>query len=203
VRKIIYSMAIVAATASCGQSPPLPLDHFYRLIPPATSMEKQRLTDDIIYVEGFFAEGLFNDRALLYVSDEHSRELQQHHYHYWVASPPHLLRDYLAQFLRNAEAAPMVVNDVGADRGLAISGKVIEFERHDTPAGRIANVALELRVGKTDSETPFLFRQYQVSENIQGDDMNAAVAGFNAAVDRIYVEFLMDLKTALALEEAE
>lgn len=195
MRRLCLVMLAVTLVA-CGQAPQVPTDHYYRLTPLAGSVDKRRLTDNPIYVEVFLAEGLYNDRAMLYSSDEHASELQQHHYYFWYTAPPRMLRDYLIEVLRNADAAPVIM-DVGTEGNLRISGKLMEFERRQTPAGSTVNVALELRLDNPDAELPLLLRQYRTSEPINDKDMTAVVSGFNAAVDRIYREFLEDLATAL------
>ena len=189
---VVLAVSLVA----CGQTPQVPTDHYYRLTPLSGSVDKRRLTEDPIVVEVFLAEGLYNDRAVLYSSDEHASELQQHHYYFWYTSPPRMLRDYLIQVLRNADGAPVIM-DTGAKGHLRISGKLVEFERRQTRAGSTVNVALELRLDGPDAERPLLLRQYRTSEAINDKDMTAVVSGFNSAVDRIYREFLGDLATAL------
>ena len=188
---------ILMSLMSCGEAPPVPNDHFYRLTISSASMDKRRLTDGPIYIESFFAEGLYNDRALLFSNDEHASDLQQHHYYYWYTSPPRLLHDYLVQFMRNADVSPLIVDESGMRGNLRITGKVVEFERRQTTAGTTANVALELRLDNPDGNLPLLLRQYRASVDITGKDMAAVITGFNIAVDRIYREFLEDLGTAL------
>ena len=190
-------MVLAVYLAACGQAPQVPVDHYYRLAPPlAGSMEKRRVTENPIYVEIFLAEGLYNDRAVLFSSDEHASELQQHHYFFWYTSPPHMLRDYLVQVLRNAEISPVIM-DTGTEEDIRISGKLMEFERRQTRAGSTVNVALELRLYMHDAELPLLLKQYRASETINDKDMSTVVSGFNSAVDRIYREFLEDLATTL------
>lgn len=190
-----FLMGLVVFLVACGQAPQVPTDHYYRLTPQAGSMEKGRLTDNPIYVEIFLAEGLYNDRAVLY-SDEHPGELLQHHYYFWYTSPPRMLRDYLIQVLRNAEISPVIM-DTGTEKDIRIAGKLMEFERRQTRAGSTVDVTLELRLYKHDAELPLLMRQYRASETINGKDMATVISGFNAAVDRIYREFLGDLAMTL------
>ena len=186
-----------AFLVSCGGAPPVPVDHFYRLTPSSPAVAKRRLTEDTIYVENFSAEGLYNDRALLFSNDDQASDLQQHHYHYWYTSPPRLLRDYLVQFMRNADVSPLIMDEAGMSGMPRIAGKILAFERRRTPTESTADVALELRLDKPGSDLPLLFRQYRASIDITGKDMAAVISGFNTAVDRIYGEFLEDLGTAL------
>jgi len=188
---------LLVCLISCGQAPPVPQDHFYRLTPSAAAVEKRRLTEEPIYVSGFFAEGLYNDRALLFTTDTQGSEVQQHHYAFWYTSPPRLLRDYLVQYLRNADVSPLIMGDTGTSEKLRISGRVIEFVRHQASSESTADVTLELRMETADHELPLLLRQYRASVDINGTEMSAVITAFNQAVDRIYGEFLVDLGTAL------
>lgn len=194
--KRICLMVIALLLAACGQAPPVPTDHYYRLTPLAESADRKNLTEDAISIEDFIAEGLYNDRAVLYSNDEHASELQQHHYYFWYTSPPHMLRDYLLLMLRAANVAPLVM-DKGAGDHPRISGKLMEFERRNSGEKSTVNVALELRVDDPDTELPLLLKQYRTSETINNNDMDAVVTGFNIAVDRVYREFIEDLASAL------
>jgi ABC-type uncharacterized transport system auxiliary subunit len=189
-------VVLAVSLVSCGRVPQVPTDHYYRLTPRPETVDRMRLTEVPVVVEAFLAEGLYNDRAVLYSSDEHASELQQHHYYFWYTSPPRMLRDYLIQVLRNADVAPVIL-DTGAEEYPRISGKLLEFERRQSPAGSTAEVALELRVDGPGSPLPLLLRQYRSSETINDKDMTSVVSGFNSAVDRIYREFIGDLATAL------
>ena len=196
MKQTSFLVGLMVFLVSCGQAPPVPTDHYYRLTPLSGSMEKRRLTENPIYVEIFLAEGLYNDRAMLYSNDQHVSDLQQHHYYFWYTSPPRMLRDYLIEILRNADVSPVIMdNRTGED--LRISGKLMEFERRQTRAGSTVNVALELRLYNHDADLPLLLRKYQTSETINDKNMQAVVSGFNTAVDRIYSEFLEELATAL------
>jgi len=196
IQRIFLSL-LLASLWSCGQAPPVPVDHFYRLTPSSASVEKRRLTEEPVYVAVLFAEGLYNDRALLFSSDAQGSELRQHHYYFWYTSPPRLLRDYLVQFMRDADVSPLIMEDTGMSASLRVSGKVIEFERRQTSSGSTAGVTLELRVDKPDHDLPILLRQYRASVDIQGQEMPDVISAFNTAVDRICGEFLGDLGTAL------
>ena len=142
--KLILFMLILTA---CGSAPPVPTDTFYRLTLPEQGVDKQRLTESVIHVGNFIAEGLYNERAMLYTDDQNGMRLLQHHYHFWVTSPPRLLREYMVEFLRASDSAPMVITDSSRDEdSYRISGKVLGFEIQTTGELATANVNLELRV---------------------------------------------------------
>ena len=195
--RYLYVAVVLMLLTGCGDSPPVPTDYFYRLTLPAEGVEKNHITSEVIYVGSFVAEGLYNERALLYTEDEHGRELQQHHYHFWVTSPPHMLRDYLVDFLRTADVAPTIIAESNPDQGLEISGKVIEFEKQKGAGAWIANVGIELRLQATGEKLPRLVKQYHLQEPITSDAMTDTVAGFNTAVWKIYNEFLSEIRAVL------
>jgi len=182
---------------SCGSAPPVPTDKFYRLTLPAQDMEKLRVTEGVIHVGNFIAEGLYNERALLYTDDQHGMRLLQHHYHFWLTSPPRLLREYLVEFLRESNSAPMVITDSSKGEGYRISGKVLEFEIQTIGDKSSANVGLELRVDVGGEDLPRYIKHYQLKEDISGNSMTDTVASFNTAVNKIYSEFTAEIRNAL------
>lgn len=190
---VLYFMILSA----CGSAPPVPTDSFYRLTLPVMDSEKQQLTEDVIFVGHFIAEGLHNERALLYTDDQNGVRLLQYHYHFWISSPPRMLRDHLVDYLRESDSAPMVIADVSSVEGIRISGKVLEYERQTSGEQATANVALELRADVAGEDLPRLIKQYRLKEDIKGNSMIDVVAGFNSAVNKIYGEFAADIGALL------
>ena len=192
MKQYLLMMVVMFWVTACGDVPPVPTDHFYRLTMPQ-GMEKQQIPDGVIYVGDFNAEGLYNERPLLYINDQEGRELRQHHYHFWVTSPAHLLHDYLIDYLRSASTASVVMSGPSAEGGMKISGKVLEFE-YQTTGNSTANVALELRLERHGEELPGILREYRVNEPINGDSMAEIIAAFNRATLSIYNQFVADIR---------
>jgi len=196
--RFLQLIVVLMMLTACGSAPPVPTDSFYRLTLPAQGMEKQRVTEGVIHVGHFIAEGLYNERALLYTDDQHGMRLLQHHYHFWLTSPPRLLREYMVEFLRESDSAPMVITDSSkGEEGYRISGKVLEFDIQTAGELATANVNLELRVDVGGEDLPRFIRQYRLKEDISGSSMTDTVAGFNSAVNKIYREFAGDIRAVL------
>ena len=192
IRKILIITVLIGLMA-CGEAPPVPTDHFYRLTLPQQGMEKQQLPVDVIYVGDFRAEGLYNERALLYTNDSDSRELRQHHYHFWITSPSHLLRDHMIDYLRRSSTA-MVIGEPGSDDGIKLTGKILEFVYQSGNNPGTADVSMELRLHRPDNDKPVLLKVYSISEPVNGTNMNEIVAAFNRATLTIYGQFLQDFR---------
>ncbi len=193
MRRVAAGCCLAFLLAGCGSPPPAPADHFYRLVLPEQVQYHGVPGAEVITVGAFLAEGLYNERALLSSIDNPSRELEQSYYHFWITSPPGLLRDYLVRLLRQAGVSPLVLTGAGPGRGLRIAGRVLAFERQAAGDQASAHVALELRVDGPGDDLPLLLREYHASRPVLGPAMTDVVAAFNAAVDGIYGDFLRDL----------
>lgn len=185
-------LVIVLLLNACGENPPVPVDHFYRLTLNPGTVTRQPLTDQTIFVGKFLSDGIYNERALLFSEDANNRELQQYHYYFWSISPPGLLRDYLVDYLRAADSAPVVVGDFSSGNGLKISGKILGFEKIKHSADFMVNVVLEIRLDKLGEITPRLVKTYKALETVKGTSMDETVSAFNRAVDRAFSDFVAD-----------
>jgi ABC-type uncharacterized transport system auxiliary subunit len=197
IKRYIQLIPVLMILAACGSSPPVPTDSFYRLTLPLQGIEKHRITDGSIHIGNFIGEGLYNERAILYSDDEHGRKIIQHHYHFWLTSPPRMLREHMVTFLRESDSSPMVITDSSRGDGLRISGKVLDFEKQTAGDAVTANVGLELRVDVAGEDLPRFIKQYRLKEPVSGTSMTDVVESFNNAVFKIYSEFAADIRTVL------
>jgi len=189
-------LILLFVLTSCSSAPPVPTDRFYRLNTPQNVNQSVR-TEHIIYVGPFFAEGLYNERALIYTGESGTTELQQYHYHFWTISPTRLLQDQLVSYLRAANSSSMVITEPGVGEKISIFGRLKSFERINIDEQSSASVAVELRVQLQDKATPILLKEYRVIEKLNGDTVPAAVAAFDRAVMEIYSDFLSDMQASL------
>ncbi len=189
---------LVVILAACSSAPPVPVDHFYRLtLPEQDEIKSARLTERIIYVGPFLAEGLYNERALLHTGKKETGELQQYHYHFWLTSPPRLLHDHLVRYLRDADTSSMVITEPGSGEELKIFGKLNAFERWVTDGHSLVNVVLELKVNQQDDMTPVFLKEYRIREEVSGDTLTDVITAFDRAVIRLYSDFVADMQTTL------
>lgn len=191
ILRLIIPVIIILLSA-CGENPPVPVDHFYRLTLNPGAITRQPLTDQTIFVGKFLSDGIYNERALLFSDDADHRELQQYHYHFWSVSPPGLLRDYLVDYLRAADSAPVVVGDFSSGNGLKISGRIAGFERLNQGKNSVVNVELEFRLDKLGESAPRLVKTYKELEPVNGVSMDETVSAFNRALDRMFANFTAD-----------
>jgi len=195
----VFFTVFVLLSAACGRIDPVPVDHYYRLTLPATDSGSGYMTQEPLHINNFTAEGLFNERALLFTGDDNRQELKQYRYHFWATSPPHMLRDALVRYLRSENAAPTVVADtIIHHNSLRISGRVTDFVEIRQGDQAISSVGIELRVDEFNNNTPLLVKDYTSMVQVDGNTMGEIVLAYNSAVGKIYAEFLKDFREILS-----
>lgn len=192
VQRFCVAFLCVVAVSGC-QSLPAPPEHkYYRLLtPPAASTQHPvRLAGDLT-VRPLRAEGLYSERAIIF-SDESQRQLQQYHYHHWLYPPGQLVREHLAERLRQSGIAPAVrMREHGGETSYAVSGRIVRFEKTTVAGLAKASAALELRLEKHGK---LLWQQtYAADQAVPDATMNGYSAAMETALERIYREFLGDL----------
>lgn len=190
-RPLLAALAILAISA-CQSLPAAPEHKYYRLLAAPAGTEKQTLNlSGELAVRPLRAEGLYNERAIIF-TDEQQRQLAQYHYHHWLYPPAQLIQEHLAERLRQAGIAPTVrLQEHGADIPNVISGRIVRFEKTNIPGQAKASVALELHFEKNGK---MLWQKiYGASETVPDNTMVAFSAAMEVALNRIYREFLGDL----------
>ncbi len=190
-------LLFVVVLAGCLSAPPVPVDNFYRLMEPDVSSTGMPLTETVL-IRSFTADGLHNERALLYSDDPQAISLKQHHYHFWIDSPTRLLQRQLAEYFRIANIADQVSTDIANGADIIISGIILQFERHDIENNAKVMVKIELRAEKKNGKGLILRRDYRQSMAIDGQDaMLSAISAFSHAVDSVFEQFVNDLTAEL------
>lgn len=180
----------------CASQAPLPDDSYFRLdaATPASRVFAKPPINGLLMVEELQANALRGERALLYSEDPGHRQLQRDHYHYWVDPPPRLIQNHLVQRLRAVGLARLVLRydiDIGADT--IVSGRVERFEQLiDGEHARVI-VALELQLRHPGETQPRLAANYTEEVSVTDASPDAAITGFEQALNRIIDRFVGDI----------
>ena len=118
--------------------------------------DEQRVSS--ISVITFQAEGLYQERAILYTDNE--IELKQYHYHHWTDSPTRLLQERLAERLRLSNISKLVLNTFEGNSELIIKGQIKAFERLQQKESESVYVKLLLQVNSNSKHAPILHKEY-------------------------------------------
>lgn len=188
-------LALLLLTA-CVSAPPIPEERFYRLpaVEPAAAVATP-IFSGTLAVGAMDSAGIYRERALLHSSSERPTQLLRYHYRSWTDAPPRLLQDHLIRFLREANAAPVVITDNARSRWQhLLNGKLRRFERVTTTTGSSAVVEIEFQLFRDNQSGPLLVKDYTAALEVEGDTVDEAVTAFASGLSQIYQQLLADLQ---------
>jgi len=184
-----------------GSAPPVPRDHFYRILVPAPAHSEIPTLQGVLTVAPLEADGLLRERALLYSATGVSHEMQQHDYHYWIDPPPRMLQNQLIDFMRSSGmAAAVVAPDLHVEADYTLSGRVKRLER--LLGGGPPRVVAELELDLVENATKrlILVRSYTAEVPSTDESVVASIAALNTALSQIFESFLGDASWSITAE---
>ena len=203
-------LALPAALAGCAGDPPP--DTFYELRAGETGWRfEPPLLDGAVVVERFEADGVLNERALLY-KPEQGPELRQYGYHHWVGTPATLLREAVIDVYREANVATRVASPT---RRLLpdyrVTGRLVRLyharggARDHARGGAGAGViAVEIAVTRARDGASILLERYERRVPVKTErtdtraNVPAAVGALRAGLTAILGDSLADLTEVVA-----
>ncbi|MCK4938841.1 MAG: membrane integrity-associated transporter subunit PqiC, partial [Rhodospirillaceae bacterium] len=133
MKKIISAMVVTAAMfalTACSTAPTVPQDNFYRITPKPTSIQQgTMLKGATIEVARFVADGSVSNRPILYSSASNPNSVSEFNYHFWIESPPTLIKDALVSYMRAAGVAERVVTpEMRVSSDYSVLGRIKRLE---------------------------------------------------------------------------
>jgi ABC-type uncharacterized transport system auxiliary subunit len=186
---------LIGLLGGCGSSGPAPEDRYYRLDLPAPKVDADapRLGGHLV-VDRVDAFPVYRDRAMVYGRSDEPQTLMQHHYHFWIAPPPDLVRDQLVAYLRDSGLVDQVSMVPPRDDQTTthIATRLTHFERVLLADGGVeAVVGIEVTVHRNGVIQ--LQRAYR--ERVFSDDSSfaASVKATRDALAGVFSALLDDL----------
>jgi len=201
---IVLALAgLTGLTACLGSAPPVPRDHYYRIMvtPPKGAIASQTASIEDAPVLGWGilgqpqleAEGLLRERPLLYSATGSATEMQQHDYHYWMDPPTRMLQLELVDYLRASGLARSVVTpEMRIKADFEVNGRIKRLER--LLGGGPTRVVVELElsmVARADNEL-IVVGSYIAGANAADDGIESSVLAFNEVLGQVFERFLAD-----------
>ncbi|MFQ5467751.1 MAG: ABC-type transport auxiliary lipoprotein family protein [Kiloniellaceae bacterium] len=188
------ALLLVAALGGClGAAPPVPRDHYYRIVVPVPTGPTAVSFEGVIDVPPIAADGLLRERPLLYSPGGDSNEMLQHDYHYWSEPPPRMLQMQLVDYLRRSGVATMVVTpDLRVPADYEVSGRIRRLERllGDGPPRVVAE--LELAMIGTAGGRLVVIQSYRAERTAADGSVASSVQAMNQALEEIFARFVND-----------
>ncbi len=212
---IMLALAGLVGLSGClGSAPPLPRDHYYRVMvsPPSRTATSQTASLEgaaalgqpgsraetvafpgVLSVVQFEAEGLLRERPLLYSATGGVTEMQQHDYHYWMDPPTRMLQLQLVDYLRASGLVQSVVTPgLRIEADYEVSGRIKRLER--LLGGGPTRVVVELElslVARADNEL-IVVGSYAAEALADNDGVESSVLALNRALGQVFERFLAD-----------
>lgn len=200
MRWLVRALALPLLLHGCSIGPTqMPAeDHFYRLPPPRPEARPSFSLDGAVGIERLRSDGLHSERALLYVDAARPLEIRRHRYHFWVDSPPRMIRNHLlAYFNRLHPPVPAVLYQGPSSSAYLLTGELRDFERIRIGAQTDVRVVVRLSLQRLADGQRMLDRPYGVTRRVDGSEIHASVVAFGAALDEALDRFIHDLDVAL------
>lgn len=198
MKPILPLLLLAPLLAACfGAPPPVPRDHYYRLLVPAPAQASNGMSlGGVTVVEPLQADGLLRERPLLYSESGAAHELLQHSYHYWNDTPPRMLQEEMVGYLRRSGAAELVVTpEMRVRPDYQISGKAKRFERLVGGQPRVV-VEIELALLRLSDDALLVVDSFTAEEAADDDSIEATVLALNRATGRVFDDFLTRMRSA-------
>ncbi|MFQ5773850.1 MAG: ABC-type transport auxiliary lipoprotein family protein [Kiloniellaceae bacterium] len=191
---VVASLALLAALGGClGAAPPVPRDHYYRIVVPAPQTSPVVRFPGVVSVAPLEADGLLRERPVLFSASGRIHQMQQHDYHYWTDPPPRMLQTQLVDYLRGSGVAGAVVTpELRLEADYAVTGRVKRLER--LLGGGTPRVAAELELAMIETGTNRLIVvETYAAERPAGDEgVGSSILALNQALAEIFARFLAD-----------
>jgi len=190
MRLLIPTLCLLVMLQACSFSgSPPPEEHFYRL--PDLLANKSQQGFDTVYLRSVMAEGIYNERAILYVKDDAPLEVRRYHYHHWLNAPGKLIHEQFKNYLTGTGLARQIVDRRLAAQDLDISVQLRNFERLTGASSRVL-VELDMAVYGAESVRPVLSKNYRL-ELPAGSSMHDTAAAFGRVLSRLFAQMSEDL----------
>ena len=192
------SVVLCGALLSACMGGSVPPDTFYRL-PVSSSASGQSPIDAVIEIPPIRADGVLNDRAILYSDGD--TVLRKYSYHFWIEPPSSLIQDYLVDRLKSGQVFRQVAEpELRVDRDYDLIGVLERFEHKTRGGPDEVIVKLRFSLRKIRGNENMFLRTYEEKARVSGGSVASAVDAFGVALDRIYADLQADI-AALSLNE--
>ena len=173
---------------------PVPSDRFHRLTvgAPTTVYQTPQLTGTV-EVDRFVANGVLQDRAIIFIEHDNPNVLHQYQYQLWSDPPTRMLQTATVEYLRATQIADQVVKaGLRVEPTYTLTGDIKKLEH---VVGNSSSVQVELEFGLREYKGGELvwMKAYTVRKAVDDGSVAAATRAIGKAVEEILASVSMDL----------
>lgn len=192
--KVLVVAGLAGGFLSACSSPPVPTDTYYNLTAGrgAVASSSSKI-DGTVEVLPFKAEGVINERAIVY--RETATTQKQYTYHFWAEPPAIMLQRSLIDALRGAQIFDQVVApEVRADREYELIGTLRRLEHVVGGGGKVV-VEFDIGLRRVRGNETLFLNTYR-TESSAGPGVAGAVTAMSSALDTLLAQALKDIGSA-------
>ena len=184
---------LVMMLQACSISPAnIPSDHFYRLASAEVKAEPEKIFDRI-QLKPVHVEGLYHERAMLFVEQDRPLEIQRYHYHFWAEPPAQLVHKHVTQHLLSAaNTVTEIATEQAVDR--VITPEILRFERITGGSEIQLQLTVQFTVHYPAQPQQDWIKVYSLQQPVSSSDMHDTVQAFSVALDQMATNFLVDIR---------
>ena len=198
VSGLLITVLMTGMLCACSAPEKVPEDRFYRLSLLSAKQRNEPVLDGALVVGPVTAYDVYRDRAIAYSPPEEPGSLQHHHYHFWVAPPPELVREQLVDYLRKSGIAKVVtIESPGrGQRAARLATRLTRFERVLQPDGAVS-FSVGFQVALDHEGKVRLRERYDGTTTAADGSFPSSVRAADEGLARIYSEMVGDIAAAL------
>ena len=194
MKSLFVMLILIGYLSACGiTGKPIPQDHFYRL-PQANIDAAKSSSLESLQLVAVTADGLYNERNLLYVDASRPLEISRYHYHYWLESPLTLIAKFMSEALQSSRVAAQFSgpgDKPGAQARMLI--QIVHFERIIEANSISVKVSLKVSVDNQGNKSDSWQKLYNHDQVVASNDMHDTARAFGEALNTIAQMLINDL----------
>ena len=199
MKKIISAMVVTAAMfalTACSTAPTVPQDNFYRITPKPTSIQQgTMLKGATIEVARFVADGSVSNRPILYSSASNPNSVSEFNYHFWIESPPTLIKDALVSYMRAAGVAERVVTpEMRVSSDYSVLGRIKRLEIY-TGSKYVGVASFEIGLRRNSDGELMVLNEYESRVEAKNHSVGSVITAVEKATEEVFSRFVADIST--------
>lgn len=197
MRKIISAMvatASILALSACSAAPTIPQDNFYRLTPkPVSTQQSSMLKDATVEIARFVADGSVSNRPILYSSDANPNSVSEYNYHFWIESPPTLIKDALVSYMRAAGVANRIVTpEMRVSSDYSVLGRIKRLEIY-TGKKYMGVASFEIGLRRNSDGELIVLNEYESKIEAKNNLVGSVITAVEKATEEVFSRFVADI----------
>ena len=197
MRRIISAMVATAsifALSACSTAPTVPQDNFYRLTPkPASTQQSSMLKDATVEIARFVADGSVSNRPILYSSDANPNSVSEYNYHFWIESPPTLIKDALVSYMRAAGVANRIVTpEMRVSSDYSVLGRIKRLEIY-TGRKYMGVASFEIGLRRNSDGELIVLNEYESMVEAKNNLVGSVITAVEKATEEVFSRFVADI----------